>query len=169
MSNELKLEIPFEDLEYSKRREILRYDYMHNAEHHKAVKILAFEVQKHLYKPIVPELLRIDTIIKFLIDGFLAYEISGDLYNPSYIELDVLNMEVKLHENKTDKIWIIYKGNNIWEKEMPDDKIIYLAYCSSNCMEFSFLQSVYQGLISPSDIKFIKKHAKEIARKFTKK
>lgn len=70
-----KTEIKFEDKPYHQRREILRRYYMSNSEFHKGIKTLAFKIKEKLKEPVLSEIGEIEFIIKFLIDGFLAYEI----------------------------------------------------------------------------------------------
>jgi len=168
MSREIKTNsnINFEDLDYEKRRAELRYDYMHNAIRHKAIKTLAVEVQKKFKYPVIPEVKEIDNIIKFLIDGFLAYE-SIKLANESvaYVELDPVTLTPEI--NNGIKFWVQYKGMP-QEKQFPDNKILYFVYSNPNNSEMSFAQSLYVGLIDATDLKFIKKHAKEIVGKLSR-
>lgn len=168
MKTDLKTGLPFEDLGYEERRRQLRYDYMHDAANHKAVKVLAFEIQKKLKKPAIPKLAELSTIIKFLIDGFLAYEIITDesgVLSLDYVELDPISLEPKMIENNT-QIWVQYKGTPN-ERILSYDKILYFSYSSPNNHEISFMQSLIIGLILPIDIEFIKQHAKEIAKKLS--
>jgi hypothetical protein len=162
MKTDLKTGLQFEDLGYEERRKQLRYDYMHHPENHKAIKILAFEVQKKLKEPSIQKLTELSTIIKFLIDGFLAYEKTSQV---GHVELDPITLEPQI--NNDIKYWVQYRGLP-QEREIDGDRILYFSYSRPNSSEMSFMQSLYIGLISPSDTVFIKQHAKEIVRILSK-
>jgi hypothetical protein len=159
--------IPFEDKGYEERRRILRYDYMHNTLHHKAVKLLAYQVQSCLREAVTPELRNLDTIIKFLIDGFLAYEIIRDQngYSVGIKELDPVTLEPFL-DGEGNKMWVQYKDTQNM-RMLTDSNIYYFAYSGPNNAEMTFMQSLYTGLIDSTDKKFIKKHVFEIVKKLS--
>jgi hypothetical protein len=151
--------IQFIDQVYEARRTRLRYEYMHNAELHKVIKILAFEVKEVIEnkKTIIPEFRKLDVIIQFLVDGFLAYEkiFEYDIHKAN-IPLDPITIEPEMSGDT--KIWIQWRGQPN-EKQLIDSNIVYIYY---DAKEVSFAQSLYTKLIDYNDIKFIKQHAKQI-------
>ena len=160
--------VPFEDRGYEERRRILRYDYMHSTPHHKAVKLLAYQVQSYLREAVTPELRNLDTIIKFLIDGFLAYEIVRDEngFSVGIKELDPITLEPFL-DGEGNKMWVQYKDTERM-RILKDNSIYYFSYSGPNNSEMTFMQSLYTGLIDATDKKFIKKHANEIVKKLSR-
>ena len=157
-------EISFVDQTYEKRREKLRYEYMHNAEMHKAIKLLAFDIKNEIRGkvPILPEFRNLNVIIHFLTDGFLAYEQVWEEYDNKFIELDVVTLEPEIKNG--EKIWIQWR-NELKQREIPNRNIIYIMY---NALEMLFAQSLYTKLIDYNDIEFIKQHTKEIVSKLCK-
>jgi hypothetical protein len=145
---------------------------MHNQLNHRAVKTLAYKIKDNIEACDVeiPELTELETIINFLIDGYLAYELifDKDGYRIGAKALDPIGLtpELRLDSNqKTQKFWIQNKGEET-EIELPSDKILYYSY---NTYETSFSQSLYIGLIDATDLKFIKKHWIEVLNVLTNK
>lgn len=75
---------------------------------------------------------------KFLVDGFLAFEI---LYNTDgnedvgkqkhiigFQELDTLSLIPAIDENTGEKIWIQYKDDPVRQRVLYDSQIIYISY-----------------------------------------
>lgn len=148
----------FKDKSYAEKRAILRQYYTDNREAHKAVKILAFEVRKKLTNPIIEKLLDYDTIINFLIDGYIAYEITSECafqLDPILIQYSWINNEL---------VWVQFPGKSN-EKIIDKDTVLYISYDIHEII--SFLGTIYEGTIDPNDIEFIKSHADFIVDKFS--
>jgi len=169
-----KNKVKFEDMEYSKRREILRREYLINPKFHKAIKLLAFKVKQELIDPILKEVNSLEIIINFLIDGFLAFEIIYDKNNKNilgYKELDPNTLESRIISNKENeyKIWIQYSSDIKRQRVLQDKNIIYLSTITPRGYEISFGESLYKGLISYEDNDLILKHTDFIVEKLSKK
>jgi hypothetical protein len=150
----------FRDKPYNEKRAILRQYYIDNKEAHKAVKILAFEVKKKLSRPIIEKLLDYETIISFLIDGHIAFEI----INECVFKLDPVHIQYTFINNEL--VWVQFPGT-VNEKIIDKDTIIYISYDTHEVV--SFLGTIYEGTIDPTDFNFIKDHADFIVGKLTNK
>lgn len=86
---------------------------------------------------------------KFIIDGFLAYEIVYDdkLRNVvGFNELDVTKLVYAIDPDSGQKLWISYPGDTMYQKILLDSQIIYLAYSSGD----EFTETSYiEPLIRP--------------------
>ena len=165
----------FRDKVYTEKRRILRQYYVNNADAHKAVKTLAFAVKKEVsdmfiknQKPsvIIYKLLEYETIVKYLIDGYLAFEIIDD---HTVMELDPSTLQCTYKDNKL--VWHQYITSSILnpgvaDRELDMDKIIYITYYGD---EMSFLCSLYNEIIYPYDKEFIFEHVDYILDRFTNK
>ena len=165
----------FRDKVYTEKRRILRQYYVNNADAHKAVKTLAFAVKKEVsdmfiknQKPsvIIYKLLEYETIVKYLIDGYLAFEIIDD---HTVMELDPSTLQCTYKDNKL--VWHQYITSSILnpgvaDRELDMDKIIYITYYGD---EMSFLCSLYNEIIYPYDKEFILEHVDYILDRFTNK
>lgn len=70
---------------------------------------------------------------RFLIDGFIAYEIVYDSKATKILglkELDPITLRpaVKLVDNKYEKYWIQYEDNPSLRRELTDKQVIYVSY-----------------------------------------
>lgn len=92
---------------------------------------------------------------KFLIDGFLAFEIIFE-YDKNkqaqniiaFKELDPVTLQpdiVKDQQGHDMKVWYQYKGDQERERIIPDANIIYLSWCRGNFIESSNI-SYLEGL-----------------------
>lgn len=145
---------------YTENRKILRQYYVNDADAHKAVKTLAFALKEKITHPIVSKLMEYETVIKYLIDGYLAFEIIDE---NSLKELDPITLNYSFRHGKI--IWIQFPSTAD-ERVINNDKILYLTYYGD---EMSFLGSVYSGLIKPDDKEFILSHVDFIVDRFSTK
>ena len=146
------------NLSNDKKREILWQYYISNSLAQNAVKRLAFDVKKNLKNPIINKFLNYNTIISFLINGCLAYE---KISNNEYKEIDPQ--------------YITFVSSNRWYQDIPTtlftnkkelNSTHNLVYISYNKIEISFLESIYIGVVNPSDISFILQHTDYILQSF---
>jgi hypothetical protein len=121
---------------------------------------LAFAIKKEITNPIIYKLMKYETIIKYLIDGYLAFEIIDD---NNVIELDPSTLQCTYKDNKL--VWHHYITSS-FDRELDIDKIIYITYYSD---EMSFLCSLYNEIINPYDKEFIMNHVDFIIDRFTNK
>ena len=71
---------------------------------------------------------------KFLIDGYLAYEIIWDNSNTNIIgfkELDPISLTPKIYEDGT-KGWVQYPLDAVKKRELTDAQVIFLSYSAIN-------------------------------------
>jgi hypothetical protein len=72
---------------------------------------------------------------KFLIDGYLAFEIIYNDDNSEIIgfkELDPISLMPGIDKDSNKQIWIQYKGQGAKERMLYDSQIIYISYSSVN-------------------------------------
>ena len=146
--------VDYKDKSYWDKRKELRAFYDSEPVAHKAVKTLAFDVITKLPNPIIKDLLDFDMIIKFLIDGYLAFEII-DKY--SVQEIDPTSLV--LTEVNGKFMWQQWAWKDV-VAEIDMNKMIYISYYKTDTV--SFLSSIYEGLIDPNDDDFIKQHTNYI-------
>jgi len=158
--------IKFEDLDYFSKRKILRNHYLSDPKFHKAIKCLAFNIKGKLENPTISEVIKLENIIDFLVEGFLVYE---KIYNENndwlgVKKLDPVTLEQIIVDGK--KIWTQYKGDKKHERILTDNQILYFSYPSS-WLETSIGESLYTNLISIDDNDFISKHVDLIVKKLS--
>lgn len=138
--------ISYNDKSYIDKRLFLRNFYRNDINTHKCVKLLAFKVKKRLTNPIIDKLLDYDTIIKFLIDGYLSYELINIDGNLEYKELDPTSLQIIYCKSKCGKKWEKMWAQNAHtkiERKINYDDIIYIHHHSFS--ELSFTELVYKG------------------------
>ena len=86
---------------------------------------------------------------KWLIDGFLAFEI---VYNDKqteiigFKELDPISLMPGINTDDGKKVWIQYKGQGAKERELWDSQIIYLSYSQANApMRISYVERLIRS------------------------
>lgn len=154
------------DLGYQENRRILRQYYINDPGAHKAVKTLAFAIKDKITHPIVSKLMDHEIIIKYLIDGYLAFEIIDD---NNLIEIDPATLQCTHQNNRL--LWLQYitslmSNPRVADREIENDKMLYISYYGD---EMSFLASVHSGLIRPDDKEFILSHVDFIIDRFSTK
>lgn len=94
---------------------------------------------------------------KFLIDGYLSFEIVVDnLMNPTRIigirELDVVTLEPDIEidpmTGKEVKVWYQFKGDATLQRKIPDSNIIYISWTSGMSGEstnISYLEGIVRS------------------------
>jgi len=99
-------------------------------------------------------------IIKYLIDGYLAFEVNSYC---GFIEIDPETLTTSFQN--LELCWIQNMGTDE-EIKIPNNEIIYISY---DCHEISFLCSIYTGLIDINDENFILDHVDFIVDKLSTK
>ena len=149
----------FNNKPYIEKRDILREYYINNSEAHRIVKKLAIKIRSKLRNPVI-DILDIDLIIKYLIDGYLAFEVG---FYSGFIEIDPETLTISFENLKL--YWIQNMGTDE-EMKMPHNEVIYISY---DYHEISFLCSIYTGLIDIKDEDFILDHVDFIVDKLSTK
>lgn len=95
---------------------------------------------------------------KFLIEGFLAFEIIvDDPKNPTSIiafkEIDpsTLEPEIHMYEGQEVQVWYQYRGDAERQRIIPDANIIYISWAGMNFSSHSRI-SYLEGLVRPLNI-----------------
>lgn len=95
---------------------------------------------------------------KFLIDGFLAFEIVfDDPAKPTSIiafkELDpsTLEPDIRIYDGQEVQIWYQYKGDASRERIIPDANIVYISWTGMNFANQTRI-SYLEGLVRPFNI-----------------
>lgn len=147
------MKIKFKDRSYHEKRKILRQYYGSNLDVHKAVKLLAFRVKQELTNPIIDKFFDYETIISYLVDGYLAFTKEKD---DQYIEKDPCNLKITTNING-EFIWeeLTLSRSNEPLNSFKKNEVIYISYYNA---ELSFAESLYTGLIDVNDINFILNH-----------
>ena len=86
---------------------------------------------------------------KFLIDGYLSFEI---VYNDKqteiigFKELDPISLMPGIDSDDGKKVWIQYKGEGAKERQLWDSQIIYLSYSQVNSpMRISYVERLIRS------------------------
>lgn len=92
---------------------------------------------------------------KFLVDGFLAFEIIYSDANDratniiGFKELDVTTMKPKIRKNSKGadiKVWIINEGDAQKERELLDTNVIYISWAKNNFIShFSYVERLIRS------------------------
>lgn len=95
---------------------------------------------------------------KFLIEGFLAFEIIvDDPKSPTSIiafkELDpsTLEPEIHMYEGQEVQVWYQYRGDSERQRIIPDANIVYISWAGMNFSAHSRI-SYLEGLVRPLNI-----------------
>ena len=94
---------------------------------------------------------------KFLVDGFLAFEIvysdnkDGKLAKDiiAFKELDPIQLQPEIRKDKEEhdyKVWIVNKGDKQNQRELPDSNVIYISWAKNNFVShFSYCERLIRS------------------------